>query len=179
MMLLSLFFTSLMVVPPAFFPLPALLMGAYVILFWMPYNVLVARAVRREVRGRGVSIYFLVFPAVSVISPLVGGYVAEVFGYSSLFGVALSLTATNAALIALLSPHLPRPSFPPPTFISPLSTPLGVAFLFNGFMDGMFWVAIPLLLFGMAGSEAGLGRLLALVSLAGALASVLAGHISG
>jgi len=113
--------------------------------------------VRREVRGRGVSIYFLVFPAVSVISPLVGGYVAEVFGYRALFGAALSLTATNAALIALLSGRLPHPSFPPPTTISPLSSPLGVAFLFNGFMDGMFWVAIPLLLFEMAGSEAGLG----------------------
>jgi MFS family permease len=160
----------LLLVAPVFF-------GFYIVGFWVPFNILFLELTTRENRGEVISIVFLVFPLVSVFSPIIGGFLISEVSYEVVFVSALVALLSNAALIAI-SPAASSPPLKPVPSFNALGRRLSTGFFFEGCQEGVWFTCNSLLALLFAGDEFTLGLLLALFALAGGVASVYIARVS-
>lgn len=160
----------LLFIAPLFF-------GPYIAGFWVPYNVLMLNLTSKKDRGQVISIFFLVYPVIALISPIVGGYMITNVGYWLIYTTAFTALVINVVLIALssstrsqgMNPKLDTASF---------GRGLTLSLFFEGAQEGVFFTASPLLALLFVTDEFQLGILFAVFGLAGGVASVLIGRIS-
>jgi len=77
-------------IPALFYVIP-ILTGAEAAFYWMPLNVLFIRNTKEENMGSAMSKFFVIPKALSMISPLLGAFIAIYFGFTSLFALAMFL----------------------------------------------------------------------------------------
>ena len=172
---------ALMYVPP-------LLLGTYIVMFWVPYNSLISHATSREMRGAGIGAYFLVFPAVSVVGPLAGGLIITLGSYDLLFAFGAAVIGVNILFLSKPSAVKVDRTLTAEGILSPTRrrvfslarTDKRVArgLFAQGVQDGVFWMALPVLSFEFATDEAALGGYLSLFAFCGALMTVALGYLS-
>ncbi len=154
----------------------AVLFGAYIPLFFLPWNVLLTSETQPHDRGAKFGGINLAFSLASVAAPLVGGLLAARFGFQTLFLVSSGILALAAIVTAVLAQPFERVSFGwAPTMLGRGTT---TAFLAQGGIDGVLVTAIPLATFSFVTGKTELGALFALFALSGGLISVILGRIS-
>jgi MFS family permease len=179
----------LIVIPPIFF-------GAYIVTFWVPYNVLIMHITTRSKRGAIIGSYFLVFPLVGVAAPALGGVIVLLSGYQALFAVAAVLALVDTAFILgsrvfreirfrIIIPELLQSlkiNIIGRTHIDldfkAVDWRLRSALFAEGVQDGIFWIFVPLVSFQFAKSEVGTGGYLSLFAVWGAIMTVALGYLS-
>lgn len=176
--------------------LPPALFGTYIVTFWVPYNALVMHITSRKKRGAVIGVYFLVFPLVSVLTPMVGGVLIHAASYQLLFGLGTALAIADIVYILgyrvlrklrerIIIPELlqslvvnllgrRRADFD----MGILDWRLKSALFAEGVQDGIFWIFVPLVSFEFAGSEVGAAGFFSLFAFWGAVMTVLLGYLS-
>ena len=81
-----------------------LVYGLHIVLFWVPFNILFYEYSNKNNAFMG-SIYFSIGPFVSLLLPAASGILAGVFGFASLFIVAMISYAVTIALTLLFAPE--------------------------------------------------------------------------
>lgn len=178
MLVLALSYGSYLVLPPPWAlilaPIP---FGAYIPLYWLPFNTLYMELTKSTDRGVASGIMFLIFPLIGIMFPLVGGALIEVLDYFAIFLFAAVLLVVNALVIATLPAFSPQPVRNEIIF-DQMGIGVSTGFLLEGVQEGVLWITVPLLSFGFAQGELGLGTLLALFALGGALATIFVGRVT-
>lgn len=178
MLVLALSYGSYLVLPPSWAlilaPIP---FGAYIPLYWLPFNTLYMELTKATDRGVASGVMFLIFPLIGIMFPLIGGATIEVLDYSAIFLFAVILLMANALLIAALPAFTPQPVRNQIIF-DQMGKGVSTGFLLEGVQEGVLWITVPLLSFGFAQGELGLGTLLALFALGGALATIFVGRVT-
>lgn len=147
--------------------------GAYIPLFFLPFNALVISTTRAEDRVGKLGSFILVLTAVSIAGPSLGGILIARFGYSALFGTAALVLVLNAALLL----RLPRGG-PPTAFafdLRGMGGRTGVALFAQGSFEGIASGAIPVIAYSFATAAVDLGALFSLFALAGGVTTVALG----
>src|SRR3989442_6958906 len=83
---------------PAVYALFSLLYGAYIPLFFLPWNTLIASETRARDRGAKLAGITLAFSVATVGGPFVGGLVAATWGFPALFSMGAGVLGTAAVL---------------------------------------------------------------------------------
>ena len=149
--------------------------GAYVPLFFLPFNVLVIRRTRVEDRARKIGMLVLTYTAVAIVGPTVGGAVVDAFGYGTLFAISAAISAAGIAFLALLDDGEPV-SF---RFAFHGTGPRTTAALFaEGAFEGMSFGVVPLIAYAFTTEESQIGNLFSLFALAGGVVTVVLGTMS-
>jgi len=176
--------------------IPPVLFGTYVVTFWVPYNTLVMHITSKKKRGAVIGVYFLVFPMVSVVTPLVGGAIVSSVSYEVLFALGGAIIALNLAIASGLKVflHLRQRIIIPELLeslkvnlvgrlqmdldLKPVDWRLRTALFAEGVQDGVFWIFVPLVGFEFAKDELSLGGYLSLFAFWGAVMTVALGYLS-
>lgn len=180
---------ALVLIPPAFF-------GVYIVTFWVPYNALIMHITSKKKRGASIGLYFLIFPMVSVVTPLLGGAVISSASYDLLFGVAAAVVLANLFFISgfrvlrklrerIIIPELLQSlrvnlvgRLQMDLDMRPVDWRLRIALFAEGVQDGIFWVFVPLMSFEFAENELSVGGYLSLFAFWGAVMTVGLGYLS-
>ncbi len=171
---------ALMLVPPVF-------LGIYIVMFWVPYNSVISRVTTEENRGTGIGAYFLVFPAVSTVGPLVGGMMIAYGSYDLLLSFGAVTIGTNIVFLLASKAFRGRNGTwnagaqvhgSPFRFVREVDRKVGRGMLLEGVQEGVFWMALSVLSFEYATDEAELGGYLSLFAFWGALMTVALGYLS-
>lgn len=162
--------TALLFVAPVFF-------GCYIVCFWVPFNILFLEFTSKGNRGEIISMVFLVFPIVSVFSPILGGFLIGEVSYDLVFLSAMAALLCNAALIWVWSVTDSKP-MAPRLSIGGLGSRLSAGFVFEGGQEGVWFTCNSLLAMLFARDEFVLGVLLGIFALAGGVAAVFIGRVS-
>ncbi|MFQ5910264.1 MAG: MFS transporter, partial [Thermoplasmata archaeon] len=117
------------------------------------------------------------FPIVYFLGPLAGGATIQNLGYDVLFSVALLLLILNSAIVLLTWKKNAKKYAPKVRFTEMRSFTSGGFFL-EGVQEGVFAIALPLATFFFVGEEFELGKILAVLGVAGGVMSVVAGKLS-
>ncbi|MFH0815326.1 MAG: MFS transporter [Methanobacteriota archaeon] len=161
---------ALLMVAPIFF-------GCYIVAFWVPFNILFLEFTSKGNRGEIIGIVFLVFPLVSIFSPILGGFLISRVSYDMVFISALIALLSNAVLIWLWPVTDSKP-FEPKLSIEGIGKRLSAGFFFEGGQEGVWFTCNSLLAMLFAKDEFVLGILLGIFALAGGVAVVFIGRIS-
>ncbi len=161
---------------PALYAIFSLLYGAYIPLFFLPWNTLIASETRAHDRGAKLAGITLAFSVATVGAPFVGGLVAAASGFSSLFLLGAGIFVAAAAF-AVATGH---PSERVRLAWSPrlLGRGTSLAFAAQGGVDGVLWTAIPLVTLSFVRGEVLLGAVFSLFALSGGVLAVLLGRWS-
>lgn len=171
---------ALMLVPPVF-------LGIYIVMFWVPYNSVISRITTQEQRGAGIGAYFLVFPAVQTVGPLVGGMMIAYGSYDLLLLFGAGTILVNLAFLATSKAFRAgngtwgdgRDSGGEPMrFVREIEPGVRRGLFLEGVQEGVFWMALSVLSFEYAADEAELGGYLSLFAFWGALMTVVLGYLS-
>lgn len=176
--------------------LPPVLFGTYIVTFWVPYNALIMHITSRKKRGAIIGAYFLVFPLVAVLTPLLGGLIIESASYELLFGLGATIAALDIVYISGFGVlRKLRERIIVPELLQSLKINLvgkkqmdfdlkivdwrlRSALFAEGIQDGIFWIFVPLISFEFAKSELGVGGYFSLFAFWGAVMTVLLGYLS-
>lgn len=179
----------LVLVPPAMF-------GIYIVTFWIPYNTLIMRISSIKTRGATIGVYFLVWPLITAIGPLIGGFLITQYSYDAMFIVAIVAIAVDLffmsgfRVLGKLRERIIIPELIQSVTVGILRkekttldfTGVGSRLMYGlfaeGVVDGVFWVAVPIVSFRFATSEATLSQYLSLFALWGAIMTVALGYLS-
>jgi MFS family permease len=194
---LSLYYALLMFLHgPALITVPPIFFGAYIVTFWVPYNVLIMHITSRAKRGAIVGSYFLIFPLVGVATPAIGGIIILLAGYQTLFAIAALLIIGN--IVFILGSRFLR-EIRQRIIIQELLQSLKInmigrrhidldmkavdwrlrsALFAEGIQDGIFWIFIPIVSFEFAKSEVNTGGYLSLFAVWGAIMTIALGYLS-
>jgi MFS family permease len=175
---------------------PPLLFGTYVVTFWIPYNTLIMHITSERTRGATIGVYFLVWPLITTIGPLIGGVIITIYGYSVMFIVAMGVISSCLFYVSGFRVlRRLRERIIIPELLQSLRMKLvgkrrldldfeGVdrrlmyGLFAQGIQDGLFWVAVPIISFQFATSESKLSGYLSLFALWGAVMTVALGYLS-
>jgi len=175
---------------------PPILFGTYIATFWVPYHALIMHVISRKKRGAIVGVYFLIWPAVTTISPLVAGVVILAGSYMGLFLLSASIAIVNLIFVSGLKVLTTiRNRIIIPELLQSLKVNLvgklqvdldlkGVdwriksALFAEGIQDGVFWIFVPLVTFEFAKSEVAVGGYLSLFAFWGGVMTVALGYLS-
>jgi predicted MFS family arabinose efflux permease len=149
--------------------------GAYVPLFFLPFNVLVIRRTRIEDRARKIGMLVLTYTAVAIVGPTIGGAIVDAFGHGTLFAISAAISAAGIAFLAFVDGGEPV-SF---RFAFHRTGPRTTAALFaEGAFEGMSFGVIPLIAYAFTAEASQIGNLFSLFALAGGVVTVLLGVMS-
>jgi len=176
--------------------IPPMLFGTYIATFWVPYNTLVMHITSRKKRGAIVGMYFLIFPLLTTVTPLLGGVIIHLYSYDLLFALSAAVVLADLFYVSGLGVLAKlRERIIIPELLQSLKVNLvgklqmdldlrGVglrlkwALFAEGIQDGIFWVAIPLISFEYAKTEISLSGYLTLFAFWGAVMTVALGYLS-
>jgi MFS family permease len=176
--------------------LPPILFGTYIATFWVPYFALVMHITSSKKRAAGLGVYFLIWPLLTTVSPLLGGIMITYFSYQILFAAGAAVAFVGLVFIVGLKTLKDiRSRVIIPELIQSLKLNLvgkmsvdldlknvdwrlSSALFAEGVQDGIFWVAVPIISFEFARNEATLSGFLSLFALWGAMMTVALGYLS-
>jgi len=176
--------------------IPPFLFGTYIVTFWVPYNALVMHITSKKKRGAVIGAYFLIFPLVSVVTPLAGGAIIAHISYEALFAIGSAIIFANLLIVAGLKVFLKLREriiiqellqslkinlvgkLQMDLVLKPVDLRLRIALFAEGIQDGVFWVFVPIVSFGFAGDELSVGGYLSLFAFWGAVMTVALGYLS-
>jgi MFS family permease len=179
----------LIIIPPIFF-------GTYIATFWVPYFALVMHITSKKKRGAGIGAYFLIFPLLTTVSPLLGGFIITFYSYELLFATGAAIALADLFFISglkvlknirsrIIIPELLQSmklnlvgKFNVDLDLRGVDWRITSALFAEGIQDGIFWVAIPIISFEYAKDEATLSGYLSLFALWGAVMTVVLGYLS-
>jgi hypothetical protein len=179
----------LVLVPPLFF-------GTYIVTFWIPYNVLIMHITSAKKRGATIGLYFLIWPMITTVGPLIGGFIITLYSYDVMFLVAVAVLLVNLFYMSglrILGKLRERIIIPEllqsitqslverrrtDLDFSGVNKGLMYGLFVEGIIDGVFWIAIPIISFQFATSEERLSQYLSLFALWGAVMTVALGYLS-
>ena len=179
----------LVLIAPVFF-------GIYIATFWVPYFALVMHITSKKKRGAGVGAYFLIFPLLTTVSPLMGGFIITYYSYDALFAAGAAIALVDLFYVTgfkvlrrvrrrIIIPELLQSlklnlvgRFNVDLDLKGVSWRISSALFAEGIQDGIFWVAIPIISFEFAKNEAALSGYLSLFALWGAIMTVALGYLS-
>ena len=156
--------------------LGGLAFGLYIPLFWLPLNSLIVfetNVANRAGRLAGITATFAV---TGVFGPILGGLIAESYGYRPVFTLAAAMVATNLVLVRQLAQVDEVLSFS--VDLRRIGRRAALAFAGQGGVDGLVSAAKPLGSFLFTSASLELGLLFALFSLAAGVAAVVLGRVS-
>ena len=176
--------------------IPPLMYGVYIVTFWIPYNTLMMHITSARARGATIGVYFLVWPLITAVGPLIGGLLITRYSYDAMFIFSISTIAVNLfymsgfrvlrklreriiipELIQSVTVGIIRKEKTTLDFTG-IGSRLMYGVLAEGVIDGVFWVAVPIISFEFATSEATLSQYLSLFALWGAIMTVALGYLS-
>ena len=179
----------LILIPPLFF-------GTYIVTFWVPYFALVMHITSKRKRGAGIGAYFLIFPLLTTVSPLMGGFIITFYSYDVLFVTGAAIALADLFFVSglkvlknirsrIIIPELLQSlklnlvgKFNVDLDLRGTDWRITSALFAEGVQDGIFWIAIPLISFEFAKDEATLSGYLSLFALWGAIMTVALGYLS-
>jgi MFS family permease len=163
---LGILFTLLFYIALIYIKNPILLGLAYglgIATFWPSFNLLIFRLSDVGERAFLISLLSVTIPSITgIVSPAVGGFIIESFGFATLFAasVLLYLAAFIVSLNIRYQPLVERFSFPKSrTFKLFLLT-----FVLFG-MSESYWLAYPLFVFGVSTTVLNMGLVVAVSAL--------------
>ena len=176
--------------------IPPILFGTYIATFGVPYFALVMHITSKKKRGAGVGAYFLIWPLLTTVSPLLGGFIITFYSYEILFVTGAAIALANLFFVSglkvlknirsrIIIPELLQSL--KLNLVGRLNVDLDLrgtdwritsALFAEGIQDGIFWVAIPIISFEFAKDEATLSGYLSLFALWGAIMTVALGYLS-
>ena len=164
------------VTTPALYPFFSLLYGAYIPLFFLPWNTLIASETRARDRGAKLAGISLAFSVATVGAPFVGGLVAATWGFPALFLTGAGVLGIAALFAAVTG----RPAERVRLAWDPRRLGKGttIAYAAQGGIDGVLWTAIPLTTLSFVQGEVELGALFSLFALTGGIFAVVLGRWS-
>ena len=175
---------------------PPMMFGIYVVTFWIPYNTLMMHITSVKARGATIGVYFLVWPLITAVGPLLGGLLITQYSYDAMFIFAIAMIAVNLffmsgfRVLGKLKERIIIPELLQSITVGILRkkkttldfTGIGSRLMYGvlvqGVNDGVFWIAIPIISFEFATSEATLSQYLSLFALWGAIMTVALGYLS-
>ncbi len=176
--------------------IPPVMFGTYVVTFWIPYNTLMMHITSVKARGATIGVYFLVWPLITAVGPLFGGLLITQYSYDAMFIFAIAMIAVNLffmsgfRVLGKLKERIIIPELLQSVTVGILRkkkttldfTGVGLRLMYGvlvqGVNDGVFWIAIPLISYEFATSEATLSQYLSLFALWGAVMTVALGYLS-
>ena len=154
----------------------ALLHGAFIMVFWVPYNVVFMRMTTDSDRAGKSTQLFALFAIAGAVFPFIAGYLMDWQGYWAAVVVAWVVLAAGAALAYRTSwgepmrVDLPR-AFREGRHVTPL------VFL-EGFWQGVFWLAVWIGTIRMVNQASDYGTFLAFLGVMAGVAAVVSGKWS-
>ncbi len=161
---------------PALFALFSLLYGAYIPLFFLPWNTMFASETRAHDRAAKFAGFPLVVSIATIGAPFLGGLVAGTLGFPALFIIGAGVLA-GAALFAIATGRRServRLAWNPAL----LGRETAIAYAAQGGIEGVLWTSIPLVALSFVGSTVLLGAVFSLFALSGGVFAVLLGRWS-
>jgi MFS family permease len=161
---------------PALYAAFTLLFGAYIPLFFIPWNTLVAEETQPRDRGAKLAGITLTFSLATVGAPFLGGVIASGWGFPALFLVGAAVLAAAGVLAAWIAEpeERVRLRWNPRRF----GRATTCSFVAQGGIDGILWTAIPLVTFSFVQGKVELGALFSLFALTGGVIAVVLGRWS-
>ncbi len=154
----------------------AIVWGVYIMVFWVPYNVVFLRMTSDADRAGKSTFLFALFAVSSAVFPLVGGRLMEWQGFWLLVAISIPVLVIGA----WLSSKTP--------WGEPMRFSLGRALrqgrtvtplvLLEGIWQGIFWIVLPIGTLRMVDEGSEYGAFLAFLGIMSGVASVLAGRWS-
>jgi predicted MFS family arabinose efflux permease len=164
-----------------------LVFGIGLILFWLPYNYVMASPATGDDRGTRIGAFFFAWTFVATIAPFLGGSLISGMGYAPAFGAAAVCLIGNMLFIALADRKgylLPRKSVRATGAILGADTTdhigprLGAMIMASGATDSVLFIGVPLALLTFTSSEMDIGLILSLLSLAGSITMIVLARVS-
>ena len=150
--------------------------GAYIPLFFLPFNALVIGQTRAGDRARKVATFILAYTVVGIAGPALGGVVVDRLGYGPLFALAVGILASGIALMFRLGVGDRNVAF---AFdFRRMGARTNVALFAEGGFEGMAFGILPLIAYGFTSEAIALGGLFSLFALAGGAVTVVLGVAS-
>ena len=150
--------------------------GAYVPLFFLPFNALLIGLTKPEDRARKVASFILVYTVVGIAGPSVGGAIVERVGYGALFALSAILLILEIAVVFRLGVGDRRLAF---AFdFHRMGARTNIALFAEGGFEGMAFGILPLIAYGFTTGAIDLGGLFSLFALAGGVVTIALGILS-
>lgn len=150
--------------------------GLGIATFWPSFNLLLFRLSDARERAVMISLLSVAIPSITgIISPAVGGFVIETFGFTNLFtaSILLYLVAFIASLKIRYEPEAQKFSIPK----SRLFTIFLLTFVLFG-MSESYWLAYPLFVFSVSSTILNMGFVVAASAVLISIITVGVGKIS-
>ena len=154
----------------------AIAWGAYIPLYFLPFNALVIAITKPEDRARKIGTFILAYTTVGIAGPTIGGLIVDRAGWAPLFATAVVVLLIDGVLLLRL-----RDASTPVSFafdFRGMGARTSLALFAEGSFEGMAFGVIPLIAYGFTTVEFDLGRLFSLFALAGGVVTVVLGTLS-
>jgi predicted MFS family arabinose efflux permease len=151
--------------------------GLFYPLFWTPFNILMARMTDKADRGFTYGAFFLVWPAVAFVAPLLGGLVIGFVSYDVLYVLGLAMIVTTALLVVAYRNYIPKDQVMKIT-LKEIGTRNAISALGEGGFEGIFWIDYVLVAYYFSQDEVSLGTLFSLFGLSAGIMGIIFGKIS-
>ena len=154
----------------------AVLYGTFIMVFWVPYNVVFMRMTSDADRAGRSTQLFAMFAIAGAIFPLVAGYLLDWYGFW-VIAVVACIALVVGVVVALRTPWGEPVTFDPRRAFREGRPVMPLVFL-EGFWQGVFWLAIWIGTLRMVDQGSEYGAFLAFLGIMAGVASVLAGRWS-
>jgi len=147
--------------------------GAYIPLFFLPFNALVIGITGPEDRAGKIGSFILTYTAVGIAGPYVGGILVDRLGYDALFAIAAGILAVDLGFVLRLREGRRRIRFR--FAFRAVGVRTSAALLAEGGFEGIAFGVVPILAYGFTQKAVDLGGLFSLFALAGGVMTVALG----
>src|SRR3990172_6298003 len=138
--------------------------GAYIPLFFLPFNALVIGITGPEDRAGKIGSFILTYTAVGIAGPYVGGILVDRLGYDALFAIAAGILAVDLGFVLRLREGRRRIRFR--FAFRAVGVRTSAALLAEGGFEGIAFGVVPILAYGFTQKAVDLGGLFSLFALA-------------
>jgi len=154
----------------------ALLLGAFVTLFWIPYNTRYLQLTSDRNRAQSSAALFSMFAVLGASLPVVAGILMQLYNFQLVLVICIAVLAGAIAVSGRLSPAGEMTVELKPMLER--TRRLWPMLLAEGFWQGVFWLGVPLGLITMVAGSGEYGAFYSLFGVLGGAASLIAGRRS-
>jgi hypothetical protein len=153
-----------------------ILLGAFVTLFWIPYNTRYLELTTDRNRAKSSAALFALFATLGATLPVAAGILIQLYDFQFVLLICLLVLGVGLVLSFFLSPA-GEMSIDLPGMLR-RTRRLRALLLLEGIWQGVFWLGVPFsLILNKAGAE-GYGAFYSLLGLLGGAAAIVAGYWS-
>jgi MFS family permease len=154
----------------------AVLYGTFIMVFWVPYNVVFMRMTSDADRAGRSTQLFAMFAIMGAIFPLVAGYLLDWYGFW-VIAIVACIALVVGVVIAVRTPWGEPVTFDPRRAFREGRRVIPLVFL-EGLWQGVFWLAVWIGTLRMVDLGSEYGAFLAFLGIMSGVAAVLAGRWS-